>query len=99
MLPLGTLFLLSAIAGLLGLDSTGAVQVMVSRPLVVGGVFGCILGHPGAGLAAGSLVEMLCMAGLPVGSLVPPDGVAAAAMASAVAVGLAHASEARGAPY
>ncbi|HTB21651.1 MAG TPA: PTS sugar transporter subunit IIC [bacterium] len=99
MLPLGTLFLLSAVAGLLGLDSTGAFQIMVSRPLVVGGVFGCLLGHPGAGLAAGSLVEMLYMAGLPVGSLVPPDGVAAAALASAVAVSLAHASEVRGAPY
>lgn len=85
MLPIGTLLLLSAVGGLLGLDSTGALQVMLSRPLVVGGVFGLILGDLGQGLFVGSLVELLCIAGLPVGSLVPPDGVAAAAAAVAVA--------------
>src|ERR1700722_18344108 len=78
MLPIGTLLLLSAVARLLGLDSTGALQVMLSRPLVVGGIFGCLMGDTATGLAAGSLVEMLCMAGVPVGSLVVPDGPAAA---------------------
>jgi len=98
MLPIGTLLVLSAVAGLLGLDSTGALQVMVSRPLIVGGIFGCLMGDTATGLAAGSLVEMLCMAGVPVGSLVVPDGTAAAAMAASVAISLAHANPAHGSP-
>jgi mannose/fructose/N-acetylgalactosamine-specific phosphotransferase system component IIC len=92
MLSFPALLWLSTVAGLLGLDSTGALQVMVSRPLVVGGVFGMLMGDTATGLMMGSLVEMLCMAGVPVGSLVPPDGATAAAMAAAVAIHLAHAS-------
>ena len=92
MLPFSSILRLSAVAGLLGLDSTGALQVMVSRPLVVGGMFGCMLGDTATGLAVGSLVEMFCIDGVPVGSLVPPDGTMAATMATAVAIVLAHAS-------
>lgn len=65
---------------------------MVSRPLVVGGVVGCMLGETALGLVLGSLVEMLWTGGIAVGSLVPPDGTMAAAMAAAVAVQLGHAS-------
>lgn len=90
MLPFGTILFLSAVTGLLGLDSTGALQVMVSRPLVVGGVVGYLLGDTATGLTLGSLVELLCLAGLPVGSLVPPDGTVAAVMGAAVAIRLAH---------
>ncbi len=90
MLPLGTLILLSAVGGLLGLDSTGALQVMLSRPLVVGALFGVLLGNLSLGLVLGSMVELLCIAGPPVGSLVPPDSTAAAAAAATVAVRLAH---------
>ena len=76
------------------MDSTGALQVMVSRPLVVGGITGLVLGclagaaESGAatGLAAGGLVELLWIGGLPVGSVVPPDGVSAAMTAAAAAV-------------
>lgn len=83
---IATLLLLSAVCGLLGLDATGAFQVMVSRPLVVGGVVGGLLGQPALGLAVGSLVEMLWMGGVPIGSVVPPDGTTAAAMAAAAAI-------------
>jgi mannose/fructose/N-acetylgalactosamine-specific phosphotransferase system component IIC len=55
-------------------------------------VFGFLLGDTATGLAVGSMVEMLCMDGVPVGSLVPPDGTMAAVMAAAVAVVLAHAN-------
>ena len=86
MIPILTLLAVSAVTGILGLDSTGALQVMVSRPLVVGGVVGFMLGNAAAGLAIGSLVELLWTGGVPVGSLVPPDGTAAAAVAATVAV-------------
>jgi PTS system mannose-specific IIC component len=87
-LPISEIFLLSAVVGVLGLDATGALQVMVSRPLVVAGITGLMLGNPAVGLAVGSLVELLWMGGVPIGSLVPPDGTIAAAMAAAVAITL-----------
>jgi PTS system mannose-specific IIC component len=80
------ILLLSAAAGLLGMDATAALQIMVSRPLVAGGVAGLLLGDSGTGLAAGSLVELLWMGGVPVGSLVPPDGTLAAFFAASAAV-------------
>jgi mannose/fructose/N-acetylgalactosamine-specific phosphotransferase system component IIC len=83
---------LCALSGLLGLDGTGAIQVMVSRPLVVGGVVGALLGELSVGLTAGGLIELLWAGGLPVGSLVPPDGTVAATIGAAIAVGLASAS-------
>lgn len=84
-------------AGLLGLDATAALQVMVSRPLVVGGLAGGLLGDPALGLAVGSLVELLWMAGVPVGSLVPPDGTQAGVFAAAVAILLRSSSSYPGA--
>jgi mannose/fructose/N-acetylgalactosamine-specific phosphotransferase system component IIC len=89
-LTVSTLIILSVVVGFLGLDATGALQVMVSRPLVVGAVTGWVLGDTAMGLASGSLVEMVWMGGVPVGALVPPDGTTAAAVAAAVAVVLGH---------
>jgi mannose/fructose/N-acetylgalactosamine-specific phosphotransferase system component IIC len=72
---------------------------MVSRPLVVGGIVGAVLGELSVGLTVGGLIELLWAGGVPVGSLVPPDGTVAAGVAAAVAVGLAHASEHEGASF
>lgn len=88
---------LSAALGLLSLDATAALQFMLSRPIVAGGLVGWMLGDPGQGLAAGSLVELLWLGGLPVGSLVPSDATAAAAMAAAAAILLKQASPLPGA--
>lgn len=98
MLALDRILLISAISGLLGLDATAAVQVMVSRPLVVGGLVGWLMGDAPLGLAIGSLVEMLWIGGVPVGSLVPPDGTQAAAFAAVAAIQLKAASVYPGAP-
>lgn len=92
MLLPGQFALLCAVAGLIGLDATAALQVMVSRPLVVGGIFGWLLGDAALGLTAGALIELLWVGGLPVGSLVPPDSTVAAGLAAAVAVQLRAAS-------
>jgi len=88
LLPLNQLLVISAVSGLLGLDATAALQVMVSRPLVVGGVVGWMMGDAPMGLTIGSLVEMLWIGGVPVGSLVPPDGTQAAAFAAAAVIHL-----------
>ncbi len=80
------IFQLAAMAGVLGIDATAAFQMLLSRPLVAGGVAGWLLGDMGAGLATGSLVELLWMGGVPVGSLVPPDGTLAAIFAASAAV-------------
>jgi PTS system mannose-specific IIC component len=77
---------LSVLAGALGVDATAALQVLLSRPMVAGGMAGMLLGDTGAGLATGSLVELLWMGGVPVGSLVPPDGTLAAIFAAAATV-------------
>lgn len=77
---------LALLAGILGLDATAMMQSLVSRPLVAGGLAGWILGDMGAGLATGSLVELLWMGGVPVGSLVPPDGTLAAIFAASAGI-------------
>ena len=97
LLPLSKILILSLFSGLLGLDATAALQVMVCRPLVVGGAVGWMLGDPALGLAIGSLVEMLWIGGVPVGALVPPDGTQAATVAAAVAIVLGHNSRFPGA--
>jgi mannose/fructose/N-acetylgalactosamine-specific phosphotransferase system component IIC len=77
---------LSVLAGALGVDATAAFQILLSRPLVAGGLAGWLLGDLGSGLAVGSLVELLWMGGVPVGSVVPPDGTSAAIFAAAASV-------------
>ena len=92
MLPLNRILVISAVSGLLGLDATAALQVMLSRPLVVGGVIGWMMGDAAMGLTLGSLVEMLWIGGVPVGSLVPPDGTQAATFAAVAVIHLRAAS-------
>jgi mannose/fructose/N-acetylgalactosamine-specific phosphotransferase system component IIC len=61
------------LAGILGLDSAAAVQVMVSRPLVAGWLTGLVCGDGMTGLAMGCLLELMNGGMLPVGAYVPPD--------------------------
>jgi len=97
LLSLTQILKISLLSGFLGLDATAAVQVMVCRPLVVGGAVGWMLNDPALGLAIGSLVEMLWIGGVPVGALVPPDGTQAAVVAACVAIELGHCSRFSGA--
>lgn len=84
--------MLCAVTGLLGLDATAALQLMLSRPLVVGALVGALLGDMATGATVGGLIELVWIAGVPVGSLVPPDGTLAAALAAVIAVRLSAAS-------
>jgi len=67
-------YLLSgALAVFAGLDRTAAVQLMLSRPIVVAPLSGWLLGDPLVGLQVGALLELLWLGRLPVGAAIPPD--------------------------
>ncbi len=83
---LGEVFALGILAGLLSLDATAVMLSVFARPLVAGPLAGAILGNWQAGLAVGTLLELLSLTILPVGSLVPPDATLASIVATAVAV-------------
>jgi len=61
------------LCGLLGMESSAALQLMLSRPLVVGWMVGLVCGDARTGLVIGSLLEMLYGGMLPVGAYIPPD--------------------------
>lgn len=64
--------LVSAAGGLLSLDRTAALQIMISRPIVVAPVIGYILGDAVTGLVIGGVLELLFIGELPVGGYIPP---------------------------
>jgi len=70
----------SALAGLLGLDTVQAGQVLLSRPAFVGPLLGWLNGCPAEGARIGILLELIYMDFIPVGGVVPPNGTAAAAV-------------------
>lgn len=65
-------------------------QFMLSQPLVVGGVFGSMLGDVHTGLLMGSLVQLIWLNVIPVGAYIPPDYTITGGVGSALAIQLAH---------
>jgi len=80
-----TIALLSIVAGLLALDMTEALQIMVSQPVVAGSIAGALVGDLPLGLAVGATLQLVWLGVLPVGGAPFPDS----AVASVVGVGLA----------
>lgn len=74
------------VGGLISLDRTAFLQLMVSQPLVAAVVVGFSLGDPVAGLAIGSVLQLLWVGDLPVGGSVPPNETAAAVIATAISI-------------
>lgn len=74
------------LAILAGLDRTAALQMMLSRPLVVAPLAGWLLGAPQSGLLVGSVVELLWLGRLPVGAAIPPDDTQVAIGATTLSV-------------
>lgn len=72
--------------GVLTLDRTAVLQVMVSRPIVASVVIGYLLGDPVSGLVTGVLLELLWLGDLPVGAHVTTNETALAVVATSVAL-------------
>jgi mannose/fructose/N-acetylgalactosamine-specific phosphotransferase system component IIC len=66
------------------LDQTVAGQVMLSQPLVGGWLLGALLGVPMEGLAAGALLQFLCLTEMTLGASIPPDNSLAALVGTAL---------------
>ena len=70
----------SFFAGLLQLDNVQAGQFLISRPAFVGPVLGWLNGCPVEGAKIGLLTELIYLDFIPVGGIVPPNGLVAAAV-------------------
>lgn len=70
----------SLFAGLLQLDNVQAGQFLISRPAFVGPALGWLNGCPVEGAKIGLLVELIYLEFIPIGGVVPPSGLAAAAV-------------------
>ena len=70
----------SFFAGLLQLDNVQAGQLLISRPAFVGPALGWLNGCPVEGAKIGLLTELIYLDFIPVGGVVPPNGLVAAAV-------------------
>ncbi len=64
---------LSVLGAVRALDYAMVGQFMVSQPLVIGGIFGALLGDLPNGILIGALIQLLWISIMPVGAYVPPD--------------------------
>ncbi len=79
-------FAVALLGGLVGLDRTAAGQIMVSQPLVAGPLTGWFLGDSVTGAVIGSVMELVWLLDLPVGTFVPADATVGTVAAVAIAV-------------
>jgi mannose/fructose/N-acetylgalactosamine-specific phosphotransferase system component IIC len=64
---------LALLGGLVIVDETAFLQVMISRPIVAGAIVGWVLGDISNGLFFGSIFELIYLDILPVGAVRFPD--------------------------
>ncbi len=64
---------LSAVGAFLALDHSLLGQFMISQPLVVGAIFGYMLGDIPTGLFVGALIQLIWLGVIPVGAYIPSD--------------------------
>lgn len=80
-----TIAALSGLAGLVALDATAALQVMVSQPIVAGALAGALCGDVVTGTLVGAMLQLVWSGALPVGAAGFPD----APVGTVTGVGLA----------
>lgn len=68
------LLLLTLLGGVVALDGASVAQIMISRPLVSGGLAGLALHDPLLGLAVGVVIELYLLPVFPVGGGHFPEG-------------------------
>lgn len=79
-------FLAALVGAFISLDRTAFLQIMISQPLVAGTLVGFSLGDPLTGLTVGSILELLWIGDVPMGSSVPPNETAAAVIATSISI-------------
>ena len=78
----------AAVALVCGLDRVAALQVMISRPIVAAPLAGWLLGDVQVGLQVGLMIELLWLARLPVGAVIPPDDTQVSIAGTVLAIGM-----------
>lgn len=76
------------VAGLLGLERKAFLQAAFSRPIVAGPLVGLAMGHPLAGLAIGSALELFFLSAVALGAALPDNELFATTAATSCACGL-----------
>lgn len=82
------LILGAAVALVCGLDRVAALQIMISRPIVAAPLAGWLLGDIEIGLQVGLMIELLWLARLPVGAVIPPDDTQVSIAGTVLAIGM-----------
>ncbi|MBN2001201.1 PTS sugar transporter subunit IIC [candidate division KSB1 bacterium] len=77
---------LSMWGGIVSLDTTAAMQMMISRPLVSCSVVGLLLGNFPLGFSVGILLELIWLIEIPYGAVWFSEGNVGATVASAIAI-------------
>lgn len=78
------IILISFCGSLLCLDRI-FIQAMISRPVVIAPIIGCLLNNLYAGLIIGALIELVWIDRLPLGTYIPPNDSIAAVTATSIA--------------
>jgi mannose/fructose/N-acetylgalactosamine-specific phosphotransferase system component IIC len=66
--------LLSLTAALILLDKYAFGEFGISQPLIAGTILGALFGNLEAGIFIGAMLQLIFLAGLPIGREIPPDG-------------------------
>jgi PTS system mannose-specific IIC component len=83
---LAVVFGIAVAGGIIGLDRTAAGQFMISQPIIAAPITGWLLGDSLTGMIIGSVLELLWVLDMPVGTFVPADATLGAVSATAIAV-------------
>ncbi|HBU68861.1 MAG TPA: hypothetical protein DEE98_00580 [Elusimicrobia bacterium] len=73
---------LAFIAALISLDITAFGQFMISRPAIVGPLFGYLMGDIKTGLVIGFIIELIWVSFIPMGAAIPTDVTTVAVLSS-----------------
>ncbi|MBN1465711.1 PTS sugar transporter subunit IIC [candidate division KSB1 bacterium] len=80
------IFLASLWGGIVALDTTALMQIMISRPMVACSIVGLLLGNMPLGFIMGILVELLYINELPIGAANFAEGNVGSTAATTVAI-------------
>lgn len=82
--------LLASLGAILALDHIMIGQFMLCQPLVIGAIFGGLLGDVNTGLLMGSMVQLIWLSIIPVGAYIPSDYTVTGGVGACLAIMLTH---------